>query len=95
MASILRAIQTAVDPHKESYFLFEPWLGAELVLHLQLLYFNKMPCACGNGLSGHSRQNQTIPTLPINYPKDYSRPRGRGPPKATPLGHASGAVDFA
>ena len=49
MASILRAIQTAVDPHKESCFLFEPWLVADLAMHVQLFYFNKMPCACGNG----------------------------------------------
>ena len=38
--SILRAIQTAIDPHNQSCFLFEPWLEAELALQVQLLYFN-------------------------------------------------------
>ena len=48
MASILRAIQTAIDPHKESCFLFVPWLVAQLAMHVQLFYFNKMPSACEN-----------------------------------------------
>ena len=79
MESILCAIQTTVDPHKESYFLLEPWLGAELAMHVQLSYLNKMPCTYGNGHSNHSLRNQTTPTFPTNYPNSYNRRRGRGP----------------
>ena len=79
MASLLRAIQTAADMHKESCFLFVPWLVAELAMHVQLFYFNKMPHACGDWLSDHLLQNQTTPAFPTNYPNSHIRRRGRGP----------------